>query len=114
MLDTSQDGEGGSGDENVGKTRRTHKSDIAFKLKKGVSVKSSAYMELVAKSLGGEATVRAFCRGQWLRSRIWTKSQLKKSYGMPKIPKVMRWGSLLIVINRLDMVIYIKLSGISQ
>lgn len=45
--------------ENVVRTRRTQKGDMLFELKKDPSIKSSACRELVAKSLGNEASVRA-------------------------------------------------------
>lgn len=45
--------------ENVVKTRRTQKGEMIFELKKDPSVKSLTYRELVAKSLGSEANVRA-------------------------------------------------------
>lgn len=45
--------------ENVVKTRRTQKGEMLFELKKDPSIKSSAFKELVEKSLGSEANVRA-------------------------------------------------------
>ncbi|XP_062717180.1 nucleolar protein 58-like [Aedes albopictus] len=45
--------------ENVVKTRRTQKGEMLFELKKDPMIKSSAFRELVAKSLGSEANVRA-------------------------------------------------------
>lgn len=45
--------------ENVVKTRRTQKGEMIFELKKDPAIKSSSYRELVEKSLGGEANVRA-------------------------------------------------------
>ncbi|XP_065085341.1 uncharacterized protein LOC135707449 [Ochlerotatus camptorhynchus] len=45
--------------ENVVKTRRTQKGEMLFELKKDPSVRSSAFKELVEKSLGEDANVRA-------------------------------------------------------
>lgn len=45
--------------ENVVKTRRTQKGEMIFELKKDPAVKSLDYRELVAKSLGSDANVRA-------------------------------------------------------
>lgn len=45
--------------ENVVKTRRTQKGEMLFELKKDPEVKSSAFKQLVEKSLGEEANVRA-------------------------------------------------------
>jgi len=45
--------------ENVIKTRRTQKGEILFELRKDPTIKSSTFKELVEKSLGNEANVRA-------------------------------------------------------
>jgi hypothetical protein len=45
--------------ENVVKARRTQRGEMLFELKKDPTVKSSAFKELVEKSLGEEASVRA-------------------------------------------------------
>ncbi|XP_065081189.1 uncharacterized protein LOC135703794 [Ochlerotatus camptorhynchus] len=45
--------------ENVVKIRRTQKGEMLFELKKDPSVRSSAFKELVEKSLGEDANVRA-------------------------------------------------------
>ncbi|XP_065088382.1 uncharacterized protein LOC135709872 [Ochlerotatus camptorhynchus] len=45
--------------EDVVKTRRTQKGEMLFELKKDSSVRSSAFKELVEKSLGKDANVKA-------------------------------------------------------
>lgn len=67
--------------ENVVKTRRTQKGDMIFVLKKDPSVKSTAYKELIAKSLGDEANVRALSQEAVVECRdldeITTEEDLK-------------------------------------
>ena len=45
--------------ENVVKTRRTQNGELLFELKRDPTIKSSAFKELVVKTLGNEANVRA-------------------------------------------------------
>ncbi|XP_058837938.1 myb-like protein W [Topomyia yanbarensis] len=56
--------------ENVVKTRRTQKSEMIFELKNDPSVKGSIYRELLAKSLGNEANVRALSQEAVVRCKV--------------------------------------------
>lgn len=55
--------------ENVVKTRRTQTGDMLFELKKNPEVKSSAFTEIVKKSLGGDAEVRAMTQEVTVEAR---------------------------------------------
>ena len=69
--------------ENVVKTRRTQKGEILFELKNKPSVRSVAFKQLVEKSLGEEANVRALSQETVIECRfldeITTEDELRSA-----------------------------------
>lgn len=69
--------------DNVVKTRRTQRGEMIFELKKDPAVKSSAFKQLVEKSLGEGANVRALCQETMVECRdldeVTTVDELKNA-----------------------------------
>lgn len=69
--------------ESVVKTRRTQKGEMLFELKKGPTINSAAFKELVEKSLGETAKVRALSQETVIECRyldeVTTEEELKNA-----------------------------------